>query len=445
MRPHYQGQQIVIVGLGSTGLSCLDFFFSRGIVPRVMDTRVNPPCLNSVPAGVNYHLGGFNEKWLMTADVILLSPGISLAHPMLQAASKKGIDIIGDIELFCREIPPVPVVAVTGSNGKSTVTTLVTQMAQTAGWPVSMGGNIGIPALKLLKQKSRLIVLELSSFQLETTHTLAAKAATVLNITEDHADRYPLGVNQYQAAKLRIYQNAHTAVINADDPLTLPRNGTQKSATKFEVSFGLNQGQYRLHQDGHDFWLQASDQNVLNTKDMKLIGKHNYLNALAALALADAVDIPREASLKALIEYKGLPHRFEKIFEKNGICWINDSKATNVGSTLAAIKSVQCQGTLHLLLGGQGKSADFSILQPDLNQNRIQIYCFGQDAETLAALRPEVAQRTETLEQAMKLLKSRLKKGDTVLLSPACASFDQFSDFEQRGQEFSHLAKELGA
>jgi len=230
MRPHYQGQQIVIVGLGSTGLSCLDFFLSRGIVPRVMDTRVNPPCLSSVPAGVNCHLGGFNEKWLMTADVILLSPGISLAHPMLQAASKndRKEHHESNIFLICREIPPVPVVAVTGSNGKSTVTTLVTQMAQTAGWPVSMGGNIGIPALKLLKQKSRLIVLELSSFQLETTHTLAAKAATVLNITEDHADRYPLGLNQYQAAKLRIYQNAHTAVINADDPLTLPRNGTTK-------------------------------------------------------------------------------------------------------------------------------------------------------------------------------------------------------------------------
>lgn len=440
----YQGQQIVIVGLGSTGLSCLDFFLSVGIVPRVMDTREHPPGVQNVPAHVDCHLGSLHAQWLMTADMIVVSPGVSLAHPLLQEASKKGIDIIGDIELFCRAAPAIPMVAVTGSNGKSTVTTLVTEMAQTAGWPVSMGGNIGIPALRLLKEKSRLIVLELSSFQLETTHTLAAQVATVLNITEDHTDRYPLGLAQYQAAKLRIYKKASVAVINADDPLTLPKTGSQKEKAQTRIFFGFDQGDYCLHQEGADLWLQVSNQNLLNTRAMKLIGKHNYLNALAALALADAVKIPREASLKALTRYRGLPHRFEKVFEKKGICWINDSKATNVGSTVATLKSVQCAGTLHLLLGGEGKSADFSILQPCLNQERIQIYCFGRDARTLAALRPEVSACTQTLKQAMELLRPRLKKGDIVLLSPACASLDQFSGFEQRGDHFTYLAKEFG-
>ena len=253
-----------------------------------------------------------------------------------------------------------------------------------------MGGNIGLPALMLLDDECELYVLELSSFQLETTSSLQAVAATILNVTEDHMDRYPFGLQQYRAAKLRIYEK------------------------------------------------------VLNVKEMKLSGQHNYTNALAALALADAAGLPRASSLKALTTFTGLPHRFEVVLEHNGVRWINDSKATNVGSTEAALNGLHVDGTLHLLLGGDGKSADFSPLARYLNGDNVRLYCFGRDGAQLAALRPEVAEQTETMEQAMRLLAPSVQPGDMVLLSPACASLDQFKNFEQRGNEFARLAKELG-
>ncbi|KAA2011662.1 UDP-N-acetylmuramoyl-L-alanine--D-glutamate ligase [Escherichia coli] len=389
----YQGKNVVIIGLGLTGLSCVDFFLARGVTPRVMDTRMTPPGLDKLPEAVERHTGSLNDEWLMAADLIVASPGIALAHPSLSAAADAGIEIVGDIELFCREAQ-APIVAITGSNGKSTVTTLVGEMAKAAGVNVGVGGNIGLPALMLLDDECELYVLELSSFQLETTSSLQAVAATILNVTEDHMDRYPFGLQQYRAAKLRIYEN--------------------------------------------------KGEKVLNVKEMKLSGQHNYTNALAALALADAAGLPRASSLKALTTFTGLPHRFEVVLEHNGVRWINDSKATNVGSTEAALNGLHVDGTLHLLLGGDGKSADFSPLARYLNGDNVRLYCFGRDGAQLAALHPEVAEQTETMEQAMRLLAPRVQPGDMVLLSPACASLDQFKNFEQRGNEFARLAKELG-
>ncbi|HAI04375.1 MAG TPA: UDP-N-acetylmuramoyl-L-alanine--D-glutamate ligase, partial [Pantoea sp.] len=220
----YRGRKVVIIGLGLTGLSCVDFFLAQGVTPRVMDTRVSPPGLEKLPAQVERHLGGINGDWLLDADLIVASPGVALAHPILSEAIEAGIEIVGDIELFCREAQ-APIVAITGSNGKSTVTTLVGEMAKAAGWQVGVGGNIGLPALSLLQSPAQLYVLELSSFQLETTHSLKAAAATVLNVSEDHMDRYPLGMQQYRAAKLRIYENAKVCVVNADDALTMPVRG----------------------------------------------------------------------------------------------------------------------------------------------------------------------------------------------------------------------------
>ncbi|MDN6089663.1 MAG: UDP-N-acetylmuramoyl-L-alanine--D-glutamate ligase, partial [Enterobacterales bacterium] len=188
----YQGKKVVIIGLGLTGLSCVDFFLARGVTPRVIDTRISPPGLDKLPENVERHLGDMNQEWLLDADLIVASPGIALASPALSVAAEAGVEIVGDIELFCREAQ-APIVAITGSNGKSTVTTLVGEMAKSAGWNVGVGGNIGLPALMLLKQECDLYVLELSSFQLETTNSLRAAAATILNVTEDHMDRYPLG------------------------------------------------------------------------------------------------------------------------------------------------------------------------------------------------------------------------------------------------------------
>ena len=435
----YQGKKVVIIGLGLTGLSCVDFFIARGVTPRVMDTRINPPGLDQLPESVEQHVGDLNQEWLLDADLIVVSPGMALAHPALSEAAEAGVEIIGDIELFCRE-NQAPVVAITGSNGKSTVTTLVGEMAKAAGWSVGVGGNIGVPALTLLKQDNQLTVLELSSFQLETTHSLRASAATILNVTEDHTDRYPLGLQQYRAAKLRVYENAKVCVVNADDALTMPVRGADSRC----ISFGVDVGDYHLNKQQGEIWLRVRGEKVLNTREMKLSGRHNYTNALAALALADAVGIPRASSLKALTTFSGFPHRFQLVLERHGVRWINDSKATNVGSTEAALDGLQVDGTLHLLLGGDGKSADFSGLTRFLQGDRIKVYCFGRDGGQLAALRPDVSQLTETMAQAMALVAKAVLPGDRVLLSPACASLDQFRSFEHRGNEFARLAEELG-
>ncbi|KKI48730.1 UDP-N-acetylmuramoyl-L-alanyl-D-glutamate synthetase [Obesumbacterium proteus] len=435
----YQGKKVVIIGLGLTGLSCVDFFLARGVTPRVIDTRISPPGLDKLPENVERHLGDMNQEWLLDADLIVASPGIALASPALSVAAEAGVEIVGDIELFCREAQ-APIVAITGSNGKSTVTTLVGEMAKSAGWNVGVGGNIGLPALMLLKQESDLYVLELSSFQLETTSSLRAAAATILNVTEDHMDRYPLGLQQYRAAKLRVYENAKVCVVNSDDALTMPIRGADSRC----VSFGADVGDYHLNRQQGEIWLRVRGEKVLNTREMKVTGKHNFTNALAALALADAVGIPRASSLKALTTFTGLAHRFQLSLEHNGVRWINDSKATNVGSTEAALNGLHVDGTLHLLLGGDGKSADFSALAQYLQGDKVRLYCFGRDGAQLAALRPEIAEQTETMEQAMRVIATKVKTGDMVLLSPACASLDQFKNFEQRGDEFSRLAKELG-
>ncbi|OSM97664.1 UDP-N-acetylmuramoyl-L-alanine--D-glutamate ligase [Lonsdalea populi] len=435
----YQGKKVVIIGLGLTGLSCVDFFLTRGVTPRVVDTRISPPGLDKLPEQVERYVGGLQEDWLMDADLIVASPGIALATPALCDAADSGIEIVGDIELFCREAQ-APIVAITGSNGKSTVTTLVGEMARAAGWSVGVGGNIGVPALELLKQECQLYVLELSSFQLETTYSLHAAAATILNVTEDHSNRYPLGLQQYRAAKLRIYENAAVCVVNADDALTMPVRGADDRC----LSFGVDVGNYHLNRQQGETWLRVNGERVINTRDIKLVGQHNYTNALAALALADTVGIPRASALAALTGFTGLAHRFQLVLDRNDVRWINDSKATNVGSTEAALSGLRIDGTLHLLLGGDGKAADFSPLKPYLQGDNVRLYCFGRDGDLLAALRPEIARRTETMAQAMTQIAQHVKPDDVVLLSPACASLDQFRSFEQRGDEFARLAEELG-
>jgi len=435
----YQGRKIVIVGLGITGLSCVEFFLARGVVPKVIDSRNNPPGIDKLPDQVERWVGEINQQWLLAADLIVLSPGVALSHPAISEAVAEGIEIVGDVELFCREAQ-APIVAITGSNGKSTVTSLVGEMSRAAGWQTAVGGNIGLPALSLLNPHVQLYVLELSSFQLETTHSLQASAATILNVTEDHMDRYPLGFQQYRAAKLRIYEQAKHCIVNVDDAMTMPVRGVDRRC----ISFGVTFGDYHLNQQQGQTWLRAKGEKVLNSDEMHLTGQHNLTNALAALALAEAVGVPRASCLKALTTFTGLPHRYQLVHRNAGVEWINDSKATNVGSTEAALKGLHCHGTLWLLLGGDGKSADFSPLERLIQGNNIKVYCFGRDAELLYALRPEISVRVDTLEDAMHAISQQVSKGDVVLLSPACASLDQFKNYEQRGERFAALAKELG-
>ena len=437
----YQGKKIVIIGLGITGLSCVDYFLAQNVIPKVIDTRSSPPGLEQLDKRVIYHLGNLNTDWLFESDLIIASPGIALSTPELQKAAELGIEIIGDVELFCREINQQTnkkVIAITGANGKTTVTTLVGDIIKAAGIKVGVGGNIGESALSLLQQDCDVYVLELSSFQLETTSSLQASVATILNISEDHMDRYPLGLLQYTEAKQRIYHNAKCCVINYDDKLTKPFGKQQHC-----VSFGLNNGDYHLDEKYEH--LIAQNQPVLSTKSMKLIGCHNYLNALAALAIADNLQIPRDSSLQTISNFQGLPHRFELVFDNNNVKWINDSKATNVGSTEAALKSVICNGKLFLLLGGDGKSADFTPLIPYLKSRNIEIFCFGRDRDLLANLAPEITTVTLTMSEAIQCIAKKVVANDVVLLSPACASLDQFKNYIERGNLFAQLAKQYGS
>lgn len=434
----YKNKKISVIGLGKTGLSCVDFLLKKQADVRVIDTRTNPSGVAQLAKNVPLHTGGLNQDWLLQSDMIVISPGLAVKTPEIQTALRYGVEVVGDIELFCREANALnkPIIAITGSNGKSTVTTLVTEMARADGLKVGMGGNIGIPALSLLEQDYDLYVLELSSFQLETTYSLKAKAATVLNVTEDHMNRYT-NLEDYRQAKLRIYANCHTAIVNAQDPLS--KEDGQQSA-QVQLSFGEDNADYQLKSENGRLYLMAEGEILLPCDEMKLVGRHNYMNALAATALARAAGVKTHGILTALRTFTGLEHRFQLVHHADGIRWINDSKATNVGSTVAALTGLHLEGRLHLLLGGDGKGADFSELAELINKPEIFCYCFGQDGRQLAALSAQ-SQLFDTMEQAIEALRPSLKNGDMVLLSPACASLDQFASFEKRGEEFTRLAQ----
>lgn len=429
-------KQVVIIGLGKTGLSCVTYFRQRGITPVVMDTRENPPGKESLPAECRLLTGPLDADTLCSASLIVASPGVALATPALQVAKAAGVEIVGDIELFAREAK-APIVAITGSNGKSTVTALVGLMAAEAGFKVGVGGNIGTPALDLLLQPADLYVLELSSFQLETTSSLKPAAAVILNLSEDHLDRYD-GMAGYLAAKQRIFSNAKRIVVNRDDAATYP------SQQSYWQSFGLNAEAYGRIQRDNQLWLSVAGKPVLPVSELNIVGAHNQMNALAAMALADAAAIPQPAQLNVLRSFSGLEHRCQFVREVNGVRWINDSKATNVGSTLAAVAGVgeSVKGRLWLLAGGQGKGQDFSPLQPLLANQIYRMVCFGQDADTLLKL-ADNTQRVTDLDEAVRCIAAEAQPGDWVLLAPACASLDQFRNFEQRGQHFADLVNAL--
>lgn len=430
MQNRYQGKTITIIGLGTTGLSCVDFFADKNANVRVIDTRANPAGKDKLPQNVPLQTGGLNVDWLLSSDLIVISPGLALATPEIQQAINEGVEVVGDIELFCREAT-APIIAITGSNGKSTVTSLTTEMAKQAGMKVGMGGNIGVPALSLLKEDYQLYVLELSSFQLETTYSLKAKSATVLNVTEDHMDRYNHSLEAYRQAKLRIYNNAEHIIVNGEDPKTYP-----DQAVTSMVRFAENDAEYYFSQG----ILFSGEEPIITEKEMQLTGRHNVMNALASIALAEKAGISKEGIVKALKSYTGLDHRFQPVPTHDGVRWINDSKATNVGSTVAALMGLKVEGTLYLLLGGDGKGADFSELQPLINQSNIICYCFGRDGKQLAELTDQSV-LVETMQEAIEQIRPQLKAGDMVLLSPACASLDQFPNFEVRGKVFAQLAQ----
>lgn len=435
----------VVVGLGKTGLSCVRYLRQLGYKVAVNDTRTNPPNLAELHAefpDVEVSLGHLDEPLLLTAHEIITSPGISIQELALVSAQNAGINIIGDIELFCRAVNK-PIVAITGSNAKSTVTTLVGLMAQNAGVKVAVGGNLGTPVLELLNEDAELYVLELSSFQLETTHSLRAAAATVLNISEDHMDRYA-NLMAYHKAKHRIYRNCHFYVTNRQDMLTTPLLPDMIPHT----SFGLDTPDLRsygiIKEQGKSY-LAKGQTKLLDTSEMAIFGEHNMANALAALALGEAVNLPMDAMLHTLKTFTGLAHRCQLVATQQGIAWYNDSKGTNVGATLAAINGLGAaiSGKVILIAGGVGKGQDFSPLSSALAQYGKAVLLMGEDAPKIdQAVQADIAKiYVSDLNHAVKTAQQLAQAGDVVLLSPACASFDMFKHYEDRGEQFMALVK----
>lgn len=441
----------LIVGLGQTGLSVARHLHARGVAFAVVDSRGNPPGKDELLAqfpDAPYHFGAFADalELFAAAATLVVSPGIAVATPEIRAASERGAEIIGDIELFVREAK-APVIAITGSNGKSSVTTLVDLMAQQAGMKSYAGGNLGYAALDLLEQPTPdLYVMELSSFQLETTQSLHAVAAVVLNVSEDHMDRYP-SFADYAAAKQVSYQNCGCAVVNRDDPVVMAMLATLLDAERSRsVSFGLNiptDGQYGIREHAGKRWLAKGDTLLLAVDEMKLPGEHNYANALAALALGEAAGIPLEGMLAALREFTGLSHRTQWVRERNGVNWYNDSKGTNVGATLAALAGLP--GKTVLIAGGQGKGADFSPLRPVAAEKARALVLIGEDRNKLAAVVQGYAPYifAGDMAEAVMTAAGLAQAGDNVLLSPACASFDMFKGYAHRGDVFSEAVRSL--
>ena len=442
----------VIIGLGKTGMSCVRYLANQGMPFRVIDTRENPPGIDELQEQypeIDVHTGSFNREWMLEADELIVSPGIALAEPDIAAAMAAGVKAVGDIELFCRavhgETLSKPIVAITGSNGKSTVTTLLGEMAEASGVAVGVGGNIGTPALELLDNpKTGLYILELSSFQLETTETLQATAATVLNLSPDHMDRYPT-LADYHRAKQSIYKGCGTAVFNREDPLTSPLLPVTAGAVTFTTK-APDLGQYGLLEDEQSVWLSRGLEKLLNTAEMRIRGRHNQQNALAALALGDAVGLQLDAMLNVLKTFTGLTHRCQWLTELNGVSWFNDSKATNVGAAVAAINGLGADiaGKIVLIAGGDGKGADFSDLKTPVADYVEHLVLIGRDAPLIDEVVRDVTQihQAETMQDAVQQCARLATAGDAVLLAPACASFDMFSSFEKRGDIFAALVRE---
>ena len=445
MQSIHQHAQIV-VGLGKSGMSLVRFLASQGQSFTVVDSREQPPELSTLQRDypqVAVHCGPLSADLLSSAEVLYVSPGLALSTPALQAAIAQGVRISGDIDLFA-QYARAPIVAITGSNAKSTVTTLVGQMFSAAGLHAAIGGNLGVPALDLLDDALDAYVMELSSFQLETTSHLQARVAVCLNISEDHMDRY-VDLDGYIAAKQRVFKHAQTVVVNRDDVASQPQQLPAQV-----ISFGLSTpqaGEFGLREQDGETYLALGEQLLLAVKHLKVRGSHNFANALSALALGTAMQLPMPAMLQALQDFVGLEHRCQWLCQVQGVDWYNDSKATNVGAALAAIEGLGADhaGKLVLIAGGDGKGADFSSLKIPVMQYCRAVIVLGRDGERVAqAVAGSVPiERVTTLEAAVTVAARLAQTGDSVLLAPACASLDMFKSFEQRGDVFAQAVRDL--
>lgn len=447
---------VLIAGLGVSGQAALRFFVAQGD-ERIyaFDTRAdfNTQSLKETFPQVSFACGTLPSSWASRVTMLVLSPGIDPNEAWVQALVQRGVTLLGEVELFCRSLPAdKPVVAITGSNGKSTVTTLVGELLKAQGYKVAVGGNLGTPALDLLMQSpdADVFVLELSSFQLETTYSLLASTATILNISPDHLDRYG-DMAHYIAAKAKLYRMTRLAVVNRDDEVV-----TRLADPRIpQLSFGLNPpqkaGDFGVMMINSEEWLCGwmSDTNepelLIKVADIALMGRHNLSNCLAALALCQPFHLRKDIIFEVLTQFAGLAHRAQLVRIVNGVYWVNDSKGTNLGSTITALSSLGGQSPIVLLAGGQGKGQDFSELSESLERFARDLIVFGEDGKLIAQYAPARCQVHSVLHlsEAVALAHQIAQAGDVVLLSPACASFDQFKNYVHRGDVFTELVMNL--
>jgi UDP-N-acetylmuramoylalanine--D-glutamate ligase len=444
LAPLEAGTRALVLGLGRTGLSCARYLARKGLAVRVADTRSQPPGTDELRAQVpdaELRTGAFDFSLLDGSAQVVISPGLSLREPVAAEALRRGLPVVGDIELFAREAQ-APIAAVTGTNGKSTVTVLLADLANAAGRTAVAGGNIGVPALDLLEGTvPELYVLELSSFQLETTHSLRTTTATVLNVTPDHMDRYDT-LADYAATKARIFDGCDVAVVNSDDAVVrdMPRAGQRV------ISFSLASGaaDYALERQPEPMIVRRGEP-LLPLSALRIQGLHNAANAMAALAMCEALEIPRGAAIDALAAFPGLPHRAQWVADVGGVRFVNDSKGTNVGATLAAVAGMD--GPLVVIAGGDGKNQDFSDLRAAFRDKVTHVVLIGRDAPRLEEALAGICttERAVDMPAAVRAARLAAQPGSTVLLSPACASLDMFRDYTHRGDVFAAAVRGLAA
>ncbi len=440
--------RVVIVGLGASGLSVARYLYAENRDIVVVDSRAQPPMLTQLRAelsDVPVHTGAFDARRLAGADMVVVSPGVSVREPAIVQAAARGAEIVGDVELFAR-VATAPVIAITGTNGKSTVTALVGEMCAAAGLDTAVGGNIGVPALDLLRTpEPDAYVLELSSFQLETTRSLNAKAAAVLNVSPDHFDRYR-DLDDYIKAKTRIFRGDGVMVLNADDPRVMRMQAPRRKVVCFGLAAPASAHDYGVTVDRAGAQLLVrGERPLLAASELGLVGRHNVANVLAAMALAETMGVSREVASDVARRFRGLPHRSQTVATRQDVAWINDSKATNVGATLAAITGMD--RPVVLIAGGDGKGADFAPLAAPVASHTRAVVLIGQDAARLEAVLPDTVKvvHAESLTAAVQRAAELAVAGDAVLLSPACASFDMFRDYQDRGEQFIAAVEALDA
>jgi len=443
------GRRVLVLGLGDTGLSVARWVERQGGRARVADSRAAPPRARDFHGELV--TGPFRQGLLDDVDLLCISPGLSLGEAVVQAAVARSVPVVGDIELFAwhvRAREGARVLAITGTNGKTTVTALTGHLLRVAGIDCEVAGNIGPAALDALLRRvapPAAWVLELSSYQLETTWSLAPDAAAMLNLSEDHLDRYA-GLADYGAAKARIFAGAGLQVLNRDDP----RSMAMAVAGTPSLTFGLGAPASAQDFGVRDGVLQEGPLPLLPIAELQIHGAHNVANALAACALARALGASRESLAAGLRTFKGLPHRLQLVAERGGVAWYDDSKGTNVGATVAALRGLERPALL--IAGGDGKGQDFAPLAPAVAARARRVLLIGRDAplieRALAAAGVPAAipvERCATLEVAVASAARHARPGDAVLLSPACASYDMFRDYRHRGDVFAAAVRALEA